>query len=192
MHKRAEFWNNNYTTAQQSDSIAVPFAKYLDRFTDKRVLEIGPGEGRQFDAVVGLVKDYAVADISQKVLSHYLCSVGEYLITSYKDRFDVRFDLIHFWYVLHHVRRNEIDLFVDFLYDHLTRAGLILFNTPQLDPARKDYGGNGIETTWFDLVDIKNALFPKFAIIDIEDINDKGTGYMILAGKKLKIKEVEK
>ena len=189
MKARSEFWGDNYLAAQQSDSLAVPFEKHMDLFKGKRVLEVGPGEGRQFDAVVNLADEYSVADISAKVLDHYLCA-HKFLIKNYDDRFDQQFDLIHFWYVLHHVKRDELNLFFKFLSDHLTRTGSILFNTPQLDPDRNDYGGDGIQTTWLDLEDIQGALDQNFIIMDIENINRNATGWVIWAGKRIKFREV--
>ena len=72
IEKRINFWDDNHLAYQQGDSIKVPFDKHIHLFDNKKVLEIGPGEGRQYEVVCDIVKEYAIADISQKVLNRPL------------------------------------------------------------------------------------------------------------------------
>jgi hypothetical protein len=46
LDRRVKFWDVNHSASQQGDSIKVPFSSYLQFFNAKKVLEIGPGEGR--------------------------------------------------------------------------------------------------------------------------------------------------
>ena len=180
MQERSKFWDDNHLARQQSDSLATPFDELL--FVDKDVLEIGPGEGRQFDIVAPKVKSYCIADISPMVFEHKKYDVcrHKFLIKDYDDRFNVRFDAIHFWYVLHHVKKDELGAFVEFLYAHLLPGGFVLFNTPELDSARSDYGGDGIQTTWFDIEKVYEIFSTRFVIVDANDsLYKKSNGWVI-------------
>ena len=183
MQKRIEFWNDNYRALQQSDSIAVPFEKHIGLFKGKDILEIGPGEGRQFDIAIKLARLYAVADISKVVLDQYTCR--KFLITSYKDRFDAQFDLIHFWYVLHHVLREELKDFVDFLWVHIKRDGLVLFNTPVLEYGEDNYKNDGIMTTSFTIDEVEKAFNKRFSIITKDNsLYERSNGWIVVAQRR--------
>ena len=185
MRERAAFWDDNHLARQQSDSLATPFDGLL--FMDKDVLEIGPGEGRQFDIVAGRAKSYSIADISLKVFDHskYDMCKHKLLIKSYDDRFDVKFNLIHFWYVLHHVKMEELAAFVEFLYAHLVPGGFVLFNTPELLSERSDYAGDGIQTTWIDIDDVRIFFSRRFVILNADNsLYKKSNGWVIKGGRK--------
>lgn len=131
--ERKDFWDVKHKSDCQGTTTFVMLKENLDLFTDKKVLEIGPGEGRQFNLVKGQTQDYSIADISQATLDekNYVNNVEKYLLEDYSQDFDVKFDVIHFWYVIHHVRLEEIHSFFGFLDRHLTEDGLLIFNFPE-------------------------------------------------------------
>jgi len=164
--ERLKHWNSDYHTTNMGDSIAVPFAKYLDKFRDKDVLEIGPGDGRQAVWAWALVKSYSIADISENVLFDPVFKrdgLRRYLIESYKDDFKVQFDLIHFWYVLHHVLPSELPDFFGFVHRH--SRGEIMFNTPYLDHPAPAYKDNGVLTSRHTIADVSRATKGLFELV---------------------------
>ncbi|MCC6676101.1 MAG: methyltransferase domain-containing protein [Phycisphaerales bacterium] len=154
LQHRAEFWAEHHRVPCQGDSIARPFVHvpgWRGLVTGRSVLEIGPGEGRQFAELRPLAASYAIADIVPKVLENVMYRhAGRHLITSYHaDEFGERFDVICFWYVLHHVLRDEGSAFFEFIERHLAEGGDVIFNTPSASQSvgvTQD-GGNGTETT---------------------------------------------
>lgn len=194
LEKRITHWDANHLAYQQGDSIKVPFENYKSFFVDKDVLEIGPGEGRQYEEILNFLnslklastKSYSIADISQKVLdeSLYNSIKGKYLIKSYLDRFEAKFDVIHFWYVLHHVLPEELNVFIDFLYAHLNDKGIIMFNTPYLDYDAGNYTPNGIKTTEFTIGDVENAFKGKFEfVVRDKSLWKNSNGYVVIGRK---------
>jgi len=159
LEKRRSFWESHHIVQCQGDSIAMPFNSidnYKALFAGKRILEIGPGEGRQFDALHHLAATYSVADIVPAVLNQprYTIAHARHLIDNYESTdLGATFDLITFWYVLHHVRLDEADTFFDFLTRHLALDGRLIFNAPHANP-KSEYAkgsGDGCATTPWNL-----------------------------------------
>lgn len=148
--ERKDFWDVKHKTACQGSTTFNMLKENLDLFTDKKVLEIGPGEGRQFNLVKEQTQDYSIADISQAALDEktYDNGVEKYLLEDYNQDFDVKFDVIHFWYVIHHVKLEEVHSFFGFLDRHLTEDGLLIFNYPETAKIADGHlENNGIKTT---------------------------------------------
>lgn len=181
-------WSTGWTAINQGDSDPVPFSGHLGRYTSKEVLEIGPGEGRQYKYVKDRVMSYAIADVSQQVLD---CPVfgdvdWKLLIRDYDEvSFGRRFDIVHFWYVLHHIPMIEVIKFFDFVYRHLKRDGIVMFNTPFLDFHEGAYCDDGVNTTRYTITDIMNLLDPLFfpLIVNGEQY-EKSNGYVYIGRKK--------
>ena len=153
---RLEHWSTGWTVKNQGDSPPTPFYMYMDYFDDKDVLEIGPGGGRQYNAVKHLTKSYAIADISSEALACFAFDAidHKYLLSNYSDKLHRKFDLIHFWYVLHHIPSYEFFEFVVFLVNHLNDNGIVMFNTPYLGFDKGAYGNDGVLTTGYRLDEI--------------------------------------
>lgn len=183
--KRVNFWNTNYFAENMSDSLPTPFMDYLDDFKDKCVLEIGPGGGRQFMVAYSLSSFYVVADISEIVLSHpFYKKIPHLHIEDYSQTFPMTFDVIHFWYVLHHVRRKELNDFFRFVSRHLVEGGIALFNTAPLDYPKDGYRSDGISTTKFITKEIINSLKKNsLEVLSMDEINQKSTGIVFRARK---------
>ena len=118
---------------KKNQSIYIPFLNDIDLYIDKDVLEIGAGVGRQYIHVKDRVKKYSIADIFKPNLNNSMFKEvkNKYLIKDYKtDDFKIKFDIIHFWFVIHHVFNSELKDFVDFLDRHLKKDGKLLFNYP--------------------------------------------------------------
>ena len=168
---RLEHWSTGWTTKNQGDSPPTPFYMYMDYFEGKDVLEIGPGEGRQYNEVKHLTKSYSIADISAEALasSQFDAVDHKHLLKRFSDRLHRKFDLIHFWYVLHHIPSNELyDLAASFLPNHLNENGIVMFNTPYLDFAKGAYGNDGVLTTKYHLDEILRTFDPFFFCIILD------------------------
>ena len=183
--ERQKYWGKNYLAYCQGDSIPVPFERYLDLFKGKNVLEVGPGEGRQFDAVIDLVSTCSVADISATVLANERYEkCYRFLIQDYKTWFGTKYDLIHFWYVLHHVAFDEVNDFFHFLSNHLKEDGCILFNTPMLSGHPDSFKDDGMQTTPFLIGDILAALQWDFEVITKDVTNQTNSNGMVIYARK--------
>ena len=184
--ERREYWSGNYLAYQQGDSLAIPCEQKKEYFINKHVLEIGPGEGRQFDFVFPFVKSVSIADISETVLNQkkYANVKDRFLINSYDDDFGKTFDVIHFWYVLHHVKFDELESFFNFLFRHINKNGTILFNTPVLEYPDPAYEDNGILTTKHDIESVGNALSKHFVWQADRSEYRNSNGYIIIANPK--------
>lgn len=152
--QRSQFWTEHHIAKCQGNSIARPFEAipdYPDVLIDRTILEIGPGEGRQARVASRLGAVYAIADISPGVLGRaQYAGFGRFLITDYaSDDFDARFDVVCFWYVLHHVLLDEADAFFGFVKRHMKPGGSAIFNAPHANPASQIAAGNGngLQTT---------------------------------------------
>lgn len=165
--ERRTFWRERHAAVYQGDSIATPFLGLESLFRGKKVLEIGPGEGRQFEVISRHARTYAVADIVPEVLERKrYAGVARHLIEDYRtDDFDDRFDLITFWYVVHHIRIQELDDFVGFLDRHLNTPGILFFNVPGRLPSSLPEGSSqrrtvddGMQTTDFRIETVTAAL----------------------------------
>jgi SAM-dependent methyltransferase len=168
---RKAYWNDNYTPRQQGDSIACPFKSYIELFIDKDVLELGPGGGRQTNIVIWRAKSYAIADIAKRVLSEQAFKnvPDKFLITDYKQKLGKTFDVIHFWYVIHHMLLSELPQFCEFLFHHLRLGGLLLFNIPYLGCDPIVYGEDGMHTSAITVEQIECIFSPRFELV----VNDQ-------------------
>lgn len=165
LSKRSNFWRDHHAVQCQGDSIARPFealANYASLFRGRSVLEIGPGEGRQSVALRPLARSYAIADIVPAVLKLAVHEgTDRHLIRDYaKDDLGTRFDVVCFWYVLHHILRSEADAFLAFIMRHLKPGGVVLFNAPHANPAHElaDHEGNGLQTTPWTPAEVETLL----------------------------------
>ena len=154
LKQRSAFWKAHHTVTCQGDSIARPYEalpNYQRLFQGRSTLEIGPGEGRQSAALRQFAADYAIADIVPAVLKLPVhAGAAHHLIRDYAiDDFKVRYDVVCFWYVLHHVLKDEGDSFIAFVARHLKPGGAAIFNAPHANPAHELAAdeGNGCQTT---------------------------------------------
>jgi 2-polyprenyl-3-methyl-5-hydroxy-6-metoxy-1,4-benzoquinol methylase len=150
LEARARFWGGMKPENFSGASLAFPFSGHENLFEGKNVLEIGPGEGRQFKKLSELAARYSVADISREVLDKEIYDeVPRYLITSYEAKLPKgKFDVVHFWYVIHHVKPSELEQFVRFVSNHVKVGGHVLFNTLSLEHMQaQELGGDGKMTS---------------------------------------------
>lgn len=162
--ERVGFWSEADICRTQGKSISNPFKSHIEIFELKDVLELGPGWGRQFEQLGPLASTYCVADICQKVLDREVYKdIDRVLIEDYQQDLNTKFDVITFWYVIHHLLSSELDDFFDFLNRHLYTGGSVFFNCPndefekEIDSS-EDINGDGIKTTPHGLKKIKNML----------------------------------
>lgn len=188
---RLDYWAKNYKTYCQGGSLACPFEKYINMFVKKNVLEIGPGEGRQFYTLYPFCKYYSVADISDVVLAQAKFDVckNKILISDYSKKFDrkvdKKFDVIHFWYVLHHVLPSELKSFFRWISKHLVKGGITLFNTAILEYDECVYGDDGILTSKISIEDIRGEALNYFDIfIEDDSLHEDSNGLVVAAIKK--------
>jgi 2-polyprenyl-3-methyl-5-hydroxy-6-metoxy-1,4-benzoquinol methylase len=193
LDERAAYWGERMAESCMGDSTIMPCPyDWLEYFKGKRVLEIGPGCGRQMLMVGPLAKSYAIADISKAVLDRYE-GMDKYLIEDYDKplksvsklkKSAAKFDVVHFWYVLHHVLPEELAPFVKFLSKLLNKDGILMFNTPITDLPDEVYASNGMLTVRHSTPDIRKSLDPYFEITDTLNVNEKSTDFSILATRK--------
>ncbi len=164
LENRVGFWSEADTQTTQGKSISNPFKSHIEIFESKDVLEIGPGWGRQFEQLRPLAFTYCVADICQKVLDRDIYkNLTRFIIRDYKQDLGMQFDIITFWYVIHHILGSELEEFFDFLNRHLYVGGSVFFNCPsdtfsQANGSPKDMDGDGIKTTSHGIENIENML----------------------------------
>ena len=190
LEERILFWEKSQNRGPTNGihdlegSLPYPFEGMEYFFKNKNVLEIGPGRGRQYDRLKDIVFTYAICDISEEALNEK-CFAGlhKYLLCEYNQHLGTAFDVIHFWYVLHHIFQDELYAFFGIVYRHLEFGGVVLFNTPQLQNKRSDYPGDGIGTTWFNLESILYCMGKRFKILRIVLINKKSTGCLVIGRK---------
>jgi SAM-dependent methyltransferase len=119
-------------------------------FNDKNVLEIGPGAGRQFSKLYPWCKSYHVADISQEILDKKIYSITDrHLIHNYDCSLGNSYDIITFWFVIHHVLPSELNAFIRFIRRHLYVDGFAIFNSPIRGINENLYNDDGIKTSSF-------------------------------------------
>jgi 2-polyprenyl-3-methyl-5-hydroxy-6-metoxy-1,4-benzoquinol methylase len=185
---RLEHWSTGWTAVNQGDSNPVPFCGHEGRFRGKEALEIGPGEGRQYKAVHDRCLSYAIADVSQQALDCPIFDDVDWKLRIRDIRIDSfcrKFDIVHFWYVLHHVPMIEVYDFFSFAHNHLHRNGLIMFNTPYLDFAAGCYSDDGVNTTRHNIADIVNLLDPLFFIETIDGTKyERSNGHIYIGRRK--------
>jgi predicted TPR repeat methyltransferase len=146
LQTRAEFWAVHHKADCQGGT-PVLVDRYTELFHEKHVLEVGPGEGRQFQVVSPLTASYAVADISSAVLEQPIySSIEQHHLKSFHVNLLRKWDVIHAWYVVHHMLRSERVEFFQFVRDHLMTNGTVIFNIPgNLLPGED--GEDGMRTT---------------------------------------------
>ena len=157
---RVDFWTKQHAKRKpRHNTIAHPFEHHMDVFEDKKVLEIGPGEGRQLEKILPVAKSYAVADICEELLEYELYKdLDRFLITNYHGQLGEQFDVITFWYVIHHVLVEELEDFLSFLKRNLVSNGILYFNMPNKIANPNQIANDGIKTTDHSVENVKNLL----------------------------------
>lgn len=193
LEERSIYWGERTAESCMGGSTILPCpGSWLEYFKGKRVLEIGPGGGRQTRIVQPLASSYAIADISRDILNLY-GRVDKYLIEDYGSplkslsklkKSTAKFDVIHFWYVLHHILVEELAPFFKFLSKLTNKGGLLMFNTPIIDFPDEVYADNGMLTVRHQTSDIHRSLDPYFTITDTEILQEKSTGFVLLCTRK--------
>ena len=181
--KRSDYWSERHKVKYQGSTPFNMLHKMINVFKDKDVLEVGPGEGRQFVVVKDICKSYSVMDISKDVLNNKLYeSCNKYLLRSYNTSSYMKFDVIHFWYVIHHVLPDEVQHFIDMVHNHLKDDGIILCNYPLIDNMDQDSLVNdGMRTSMHNEKDILLTINQKFDIIE-RDTQDRR--YMSIVARR--------
>jgi len=186
LDKRLEHWSTGWTAKNQGDSNPAPFIDYVKYYVDSYVLEVGPGEGRAYEVIKRVIKSYAIADISQQVLD---CPVWngiekKFLLRGYEDIPD-KFDVVHFWYVLHHIPRCEVYNFFKWVVDRLRDDGILMFNTPFLLFHEGAYKDDGIQTTRYTIGEVTSLLDQWFCHLYIDGTKIGASNGHIYVGRKL-------
>lgn len=166
---RSGFWSTHYKKKYQG---GAPFNLLLDNihlFIYKDVLEIGPGEGRQFEKVKDVCMTYSVADISEIVLSQDMYkNLKKYLITSYDMDIKEKFDVVHFWYVVNHILPEELYIFFKYICGLVKESGVVMFNYQDTKLIKKYTNdaleNNGKKTTNISIDKIEGAIKKFFYI----------------------------
>ena len=192
LEKRQRFWNEFESRGPRKghdlyDSLPYPFenAGISHIFKDKDVLEIGPGNGRQYERIQKEVKTYSICDICPNVLTLPVFNTTDikHLIRNWDEKIGRTFDVIHFWYVIHHICQSELQAFFFFIHQHLNNDGLVAFNTPCKINVQGDDEGDGIGTTWTDLDVLINSMNGRFDLVSKYEFGDKSTGFVFLFRK---------
>ncbi len=172
---RSRYWDREYTRFNCIHTTTM-LDENLSMFEGQDVLEIGPGEGRQFVKVFPLSKTYTVADISSFVLAMPVFAKARKLgIKDYaEDSWDLKFDVIHFWYLIHHVRLEELGDFFKFLRDHLADDGVVMFNYPRRESYGDDLRNDGTGTTPILDEHITEASAPWFSVFQHQTGESEG------------------
>lgn len=171
------------------DSLPYPFedANIQTVFDNKDVLEIGPGNGRQYERLCGVVKTYCIADISADALAEPafegVAVEDRFLLADWRQQLGKVFDVVHFWYVLHHIVRAEMTYFFEFVSRHLRDGGLVAFNSPEPQNVQGPLEGDGIGTTYSD-PDVVREVAPQFEVLVSASIQRKSTGHVFLMRKR--------
>lgn len=169
-----------------TDSMPYPFAAVEGTFVNKCVLEIGPGRGRQYDRLKSSVMEYSICDIAPDALKEklFLFCRHRFLLKDYSNDFGQRFDIVHFWYVLHHVQYTELRAFFEFVARHLRAGGVALFNTPIITNPYEPYPGDGLGTTRIDRDMVLSCANEFFRFFLLHSMQDRSTGYLFGATKR--------
>jgi hypothetical protein len=163
---RIVWWRHHHVVSSQGASPARPFEAvdgWREHFAGRDALEIGPGEGRQAAALMPLCRSYTVVDIVPEVLALPIyAGVERRQIRSFSaDRLGRRFGVISFWYLIHHVRSDELDDFVGFVAAHAEDGASVFFNIPGPSPSPTllaDALGDGRKTTPHDPHRVRAAM----------------------------------
>ncbi len=164
--ERRAFWDEASRWERNCLAIQEPYKSipgWEGLICGKSVLEIGPGDGRQFLTLSALAGRYAIADISPRVLGHELYrNVPRYRIDGY-DTFAAPelFHTITFWYVIHHVLVDEAPELMAAARRHLRPGGSLLFNAPDCALEAEylsERAGDGFKTTPWDRATLERVL----------------------------------
>lgn len=168
-----------------ADSVPYPFSGFEHLFVGRDVMEIGPGRGRQYVVLSSIAKSYAVCDISPTALEELVLADATHKLQlrDYGDDFAVRFDVIHFWYVLHHIRVSEMEDFFAFVARHLRQKGIAIFNSPQDGNPREWYTDDGIGTTWMDSNVVIGASQRSLSVVKCCRYDERSTGFVFVMEK---------
>ena len=163
---RIKFWKHTFKCQGGSTEF---LNENLDLFVGKNVLEIGPGEGRQTLIVLNGAASCSIADICQDVLDlHVYDNIkikNKFLITSYSNNFNLKFDIVHFWYVLHHVLPDELESFFSFVDRHCKNRGVIIFNFQDIKKYQDiSLSDDGLKTSKLDKDKVINVVEKFFTI----------------------------
>mgnify|MGYP001587806125 CR=1 FL=1 len=166
-----------------TDSLAYPFEGIEGLFIGRDVLEIGPGHGRQCRRLVDVAKSYSVCDIVPMDEPAF-DGLQKFVIEDYSVDMGADFDVIHFWYVLHHVPISELSPFFEFVSRHLLKGGHAMFNTPILHPNGTHYAGDGLATTWID----RDAVLQNLGQLDVvmeqhQNVGSSGILFVVRKGR---------
>ncbi len=187
---RRAYWNEPTNRAPRdehdlTDSLPYPFEGHEWRFYHQCVLEIGPGRGRQYERLRGTTSSYVVCDISPAaLLEPVFAGVPKYLLCDYRDDFVGRFNIAHFWYVLHHVKSEELGDFFAFVARHLRLGGLALFNSPQSTNTPEWYTEDGVGTTWMDVNKVRETYTPHLETVGVYNQNSRSSGDLFVVRKR--------
>jgi len=190
LEKRKRFWDKRESRGPKvehdlSDSLPYPFEPAIQTIFDgKNVLEIGPGNGRQYERLRHRVKSYCVADISASALSEPVFDTadGRFLLETWERPVGRMFNVIHFWYVLHHIRLGEMRAFFAFVNKNLVNGGLVAFNNPEPINVQGQREGDGQGTTYSDVAIVQECSWPLEMLMALP-VNMKSTGYVFLLRK---------
>ena len=192
LKERQELWNRaearGCPTHDLVNSLPYPFedAGITPIFRDKHVLEIGPGNGRQYERIRDTIRcaSYCIADIAKCGLDQPVFDGvdGRFILYDWTKRLPMCFDVIHFWYVLHHIRHDEMREFFRFLARHLTPNGLVAFNCPEWMNVQGPPEGDGLGTTYSDEKVVLAHADPLEMVVSLP-LNKKSTGNVFLLRK---------
>jgi SAM-dependent methyltransferase len=187
MVDRLDHWSTGWTAKNQGDSDPAPFINYVKYFVGADVLEIGPGEGRAYEVIKRVVSRYCIADISEQVLKSPVWDLCEekLLLRGWSMGFGFEFDVVHFWYVLHHIPRCEVYDFFMWVMDQLRKDGILMFNTPYLGFHEGAYKDDGVQTTRYTIGEITSLLEPYFEHLYIDGTKLGRSNGHIYVGRKL-------
>jgi cyclopropane fatty-acyl-phospholipid synthase-like methyltransferase len=153
LKERAKFWSDHYFAETHGKSMKNPFELtpgWNKLYYDRKVLEIGPGEGRQSDILMAYTNHYCIADISHEVLKQdkFKDCIKTYLISEWDGNLEEEYDTICFWYVLHHIKVSEGAMFFEFLKRFLSISGTLHFNYPAtIIGGSSSKNGDGFKTS---------------------------------------------
>lgn len=198
LEKRRQGWNQRKARApydthhDMTDSLPYPFenAGIYPIFCGRDVLEIGPGNGRQYERLSKKAKSYCIADIAPNGLAEsvFRTATEKFLLEDWNQNLGRTFDVIHFWYVLHHIRLGEMPDFFSFVHRHLKSGGLAAFNCPMPINVTGAPEGDGFGTTYSDPMVVQNNCRPLNILMSLP-IGQKSNGYVFLLQRKYKDSE---
>ena len=187
---RRAYWDVHVNRAPReqhdmTDSIPYPFEGEEWRFYHKDVLEIGPGHGRQYERLRGAARSYSVCDISPVAMTESVfdSATAKYVMCDYRNDFGARFNVVHFWYVLHHIKTTEMDEFFAFVARHLRTGVIAMFNSPQSRNAEEWYNGDGMGTTWMDRAAVRKVYSLYLETVSVYQQDRLSSGELFVARK---------